>query len=290
MFVPGVCGGEVPGRHDVVDLHKANGYQQTVTAIGQQFAGPPLGSLLFAVAAALPFGVDAASFVVSAVLLAALPRSSPRLAESASARAEMTAGVRWLMRQRLLLTLAILLGVNTFCGQLGLTTLVLLATEELHLDAGAYGLLLVGAAVGSVIGGLLTSYVVTELGALRVLLTALAANIVVFVGIGLSPNLVVLAGFLAANGLVNTMWNVVTAGVRQELVPSPLLGRVNSVYRMLGWGLVPLGALSGGLVAHKFGLRAPCPVAGVLRGIALLATLPVLLPAMRAEVRKAGHL
>lgn len=55
-------------------LHQANGYQQAITTAGAQFAGPPLGSLLFAVAVALPFGVDAASFALSAALLATLPR------------------------------------------------------------------------------------------------------------------------------------------------------------------------------------------------------------------------
>jgi hypothetical protein len=51
---------------------------------------------------------------------------------------------------------------------------------------------------------------------------------------------------------------------------------------MLGWGLIPLGALTGGLVAHEFGLRAGYPIAGALRGIALLAALPVLITALRA--------
>jgi hypothetical protein len=51
---------------------------------------------------------------------------------------------------------------------------------------------------------------------------------------------------------------------------------------MLGWGLIPLGALTGGIVAHEFGLRAGYPIAGVLRGIALLAALPVLVAAMHA--------
>jgi hypothetical protein len=55
-----------------------------------------------------------------------------------------------------------------------------------------------------------------------------------------------------------------------------LLGRVTSVYKLLGWGFIPLGALMGGLIAHRFGLRAPYPVAGILRGVALLTALPVL--------------
>jgi hypothetical protein len=45
---------------------------------------------------------------------------------------------------------------------------------------------------------------------------------------------------------------------------------------MLGWGLMPLGALAGGFIAHTAGLRATYVVAGVLSGAALLAALPVL--------------
>ncbi|HJY69320.1 MAG TPA: MFS transporter, partial [Streptosporangiaceae bacterium] len=61
------------------------------------------------------------------------------------------------------------------------------------------------------------------------------------------------------------------------------LGRVNSVYRMLGWGLMPLGALAGGFVAHAAGLRAPYIVAGLLTGLSALAALPILLAATRQQ-------
>ncbi len=56
-----------------------------------------------------------------------------------------------------------------------------------------------------------------------------------------------------------------------------LLGRVNSVYRMLGWGLMPLGAVTGGFVAHAGGLRAPYTIGGIVCALALAAALPVLL-------------
>ncbi len=62
-------------------------------------------------------------------------------------------------------------------------------------------------------------------------------------------------------------------------MPPRLLGRVNSVYRMLGWGLMPVGALAGGFVAHAAGLRAPYIVAGILCAVSMLAALPFLLSA-----------
>lgn len=262
-------------------LHKANGNQYTITTIGQLFLGPPLGSLLFAVSAALPFGLDVGSFALSASLLATLPRRPPRHVEHPQIHTAIAEGLRWLTAHRLLRTLALLLGVNTFCFQLGNVTLVLLATQTLHLSARGYGLLLAGAAVGSVLGGLLNTRIVTRIGALPALLAALAANVIIFAGIGISPNAIVLGGLLALNGFVTAIWNIVTVSLRQQIVPAELLGRVNSVYRMLGWGLIPLGALTGGFLAHQFGLRAPYPIAGALRGIALTLALPVLVTAMR---------
>jgi MFS family permease len=264
-------------------LHKANGHQQVIVTVGQQFVGPPVGSLLFAIAVALPFGLDAGSFALSAALLATLPRR--QRVERPRARGQIAAGLRWLVGHRLLRTLALVLGVNTFCGQLGNATLVLLATGTLGLDARGYGVLLGGAAVGSVVGGVVNARVVARIGEIPALVVSLAANALVFVAIGLSPNAVVLGVSLAVNGFVTTLWNIVTVSLRQEIVPADMLGRVNSVYRMLGWGLIPVGAVVGGFVAHAWGLRAPFPVAGGLRAIALVAALPVLLGSARVRVR-----
>lgn len=263
-------------------LHKANGNQYAVTTVGQLFLGPPLGALLFGVAAALPFGMDAASFVLSAALLATVPRRTRAPMAHVPIRSAIGDGLRWLRRHRLLRTLALLLGANTFCFQLGNVTLVLLATQTLHLGAHGYGVLLAGAAVGSVLGGLVNARIAARIGALPALLAALAANVAIFLGLGFSPDAIVLGVLLALNGFATTLWNIVTVSLRQQLVPADLLGRVNSVYRLLGWGLIPLGALTGGFVAHAFGIRAAFPVAGVLRGVALVAALPVLRSAIRA--------
>ncbi|MDQ3707823.1 MAG: MFS transporter [Actinomycetota bacterium] len=60
------------------------------------------------------------------------------------------------------------------------------------------------------------------------------------------------------------MWNVVTASLRQTIVPNHLLGRVNASYRLLAWGTIPLGGALGGVVAEAFGLRAVFLGGGVL--------------------------
>jgi MFS family permease len=262
-------------------LQKANSTQYIAQTVGQLSIGPPVGSVLFAVTAALPFGLDTASFVLSAALLARLPRSRPAARRRSSVGSEMGEGLRWLGSHRLLRTLAVMLGMNTFCFQLGFATLVLYATQTLRLSVRAYGLMLVGMGLGSLLGGLLNSRVAGRLGVLPALVISYALNAILFLGMGLAPNGGVLAVLLAASGAVVTITSVVTVSLRQQLVPDRLLGRVNSVYRMVGWGLMPLGSLLGGLVAHRYGLRAPFLTAGVLRLLVLAGTLPSLLIGLR---------
>ncbi len=258
-------------------LARANGSQQVSLTVGETFLGPPAGSLLFAAAAALPFGLDAASFAGSAVLLARLPRTSADTGQPRPAiRVQIAEGLRWLYRHRLLRVVAVLLGIFNFGNQMGQAVLVLLATQTLHVGTRGYGLLLAVTAVGSVAGGLVSPAVTRRLGMLPSLIIAGAVDAAVFVGLGLAPDPVVAALMLAGQGFTVTMWNVVTVSLRQQVVPAHLLGRVNSVYRMLGWGLMPVGALAGGFVAHAAGLRAPYLVAGLLCGLSLLAVVPLL--------------
>jgi MFS family permease len=264
-------------------LARANGSQQVSLTVGETFLGPPAGSLLFAVAAALPFGLDAASFAGSAALLARLPRTSRETGQPrASIRAQIAEGLRWLCRHRLLRVVAVLLGIFNFANQMGQAVLVLLATQTLHVGTRGYGLLLAVTAVGSVIGGLVSPAVTRRLGMLPSLIIAGAVDAAFFAGLGLAPDPAVAALMLAGQGFTVTMWNVVTVSLRQQVVPAHLLGRVNSVYRMLGWGLMPLGALAGGFIAHAAGLRAPYIVGGLLCGLSLLAAVPFLLAARRA--------
>lgn len=274
-------------------LARANGNQQIVLTIGETFVGPPLGSALFAVRAALPFGLDALSFAGSAALLAGLPRTgkpgaTPGATQPGSdqrMRAQIAEGVRWLARHRLLRTVALLLGAANFSSQMGQATLVLLATQTLHVGVRGYGLLWTAAAVGSVIGGLVNPAITRRLGLLPSLTMSMVAFAAVYAGIGLSPNFAVAAAMMTCEGFFVTMWNVVTVTLRQRIVPTELLGRVNSVYRMLGWGLMPVGALAGGFVAAVAGLRAPYVVAGLITLAALLAALPVL----ARSAADAGH-
>jgi MFS family permease len=268
-------------------LAKANGNLQVSLTVGETFAGPPLGSVLFAASRALPFGLDAGTFFGSAALLTGLPRRAGPATAPAPMRAQIADGLRYLFGHRLLRTVAVLLGVTNFASKMGQATLVLLAVQILHTGIRGYGLLWTASAAGAILGGMTAAALTARLGLLPSLIVSLAASAAAFAGIALAPDEAVACALFAINGYASTMWNVMTVSLRQQIVPGELLGRVNSAYRMIGWGLIPVGAITGGFVADAFGLRAPYLLGGIAIGIAAVAALPVLARAGRASRHQA---
>jgi MFS family permease len=92
------------------------------------------------------------------------------------------------------------------------------------------------------------------------------------------------------------LWNVVTVSLRQTIIPDHLLGRVNSVYRFFGWGMMPIGALVGGLVVavterlgdRELALRMPWFVAAVCEFVLFLYAVPRLTTARMEAARAAA--
>ena len=273
-------------------LEEANSRLYIVQISAEEFVGPPLGSFLFAVvAASAPFFLDAGSFFAAAGLVLAMagtyrPRRHSR--EHPRLRTEIADGLTWLWRHRLLRTLAVMLGVWNLVTMASGAVFVLFATEDLHVSKAGYGLLFSAGAVGSIAGGLLATRVSRRLGPGRALMTAVVVSALLTFGVALTSNAYLVGLFGAAASMLAIVWNIVTVSLRQAVIPDELLGRVNSVYRFLGWGMMPLGAALGGVVASTLGLRATYWIGGaVLLGMALL-TFPVVTNRAVAEARAAA--
>jgi MFS family permease len=251
-------------------LEKANGRQYATETVTDMFAGPPIGSLLFAASAALPFWLDAISFVLSALLIMRVRvrnnAAEPAPRERRPMRHEIADGLRWLARHRLLRTLAVLLAITNMAGQVGMSTLVLFARNELHVSTRFYGVLLATSAIGGVLGGLSARRTVKRLGTRRAIVGASGvgalgtAMVAVF-----AHNPYVMAACLTIASFAATNWNVATVSLRQRIIPDHIRGRVNSTYRLAAWGSIPIGAAIGGVVAADFGLRAPWYLSAVMR-------------------------
>jgi MFS family permease len=215
----------------------------------------------------VPFGVNAATFVVAALLVASI-RVPPQQLNTAGANARRTylsdlmEGLRWLWAHRFLRNLAILLGFTNLGAQVGMAIFVKFAADELGVGPRGFGLLLAVMALGAIVGGLIGDSVVAAIGTSAALVASYLAFGVTEFMIGGFPVVWVVAAVAFAQGLATTLWNVVTVSLRQRLIPSELFGRVNSVYRWLGWGTIPVGAMIGGFIAHGVNLRVPFFVGG----------------------------
>lgn len=229
-------------------LERANGQMWSIEQIMGSFVGPPLAGILIALSVPAPFALDALTFGTAAWLVwcIAMP---PRLAPARrSLRAEVVEGATWIWAHGTVLQLAIMLGVLNALNMMAITVLILFSQEVLHLSAVGHGTLLTFGAAGGVAGGLLCPGIVARLGAQRSLFTALLLFPIPLLMIGLTSNVAVVAAALFLEMFAALLWNVVTVSYRQRLIPDALLGRVNSIYRFFGWGMMPIGALAGGLI------------------------------------------
>jgi MFS family permease len=256
-------------------LERANGRLQGTQVVTQQLAGPPAGGLLFSAGAWLPFGVDAVSFAASSALVASIPAQhaasgargteAPATADHrASLFAEIAEGLRWLVHHRVLRTMALLAAGVNLLSVAHTAILVLFAQERLGLGSVGFGLLLTAGAVGGLVGSVIAPWLSRHAGPAQVMVGGFVAGGLAKVGIGLTYSPWIAGGLLAATGMFPIIYNVVFGSLRQRLIPDRLLGRVNSAYSLCTYGAVPLGALLGGVLAHRFGLSAPFLVAGIL--------------------------
>lgn len=234
-------------------LERANGTMWGAELVTNQFLGPPLGGFLIAVSLALPFAGQAMTAVAAVLLLATLrgtfrpvPADAEHPAVRPPIRTMLAEGLRWLWRHRLLRTLAIVLGLINAVMSGYLAVLVLFARELLGLSSQGFGLLLTAGAVGGLAGSQLAPWLARRIPPGATITGVLAMEALVCLLNALFPVVpVFVTGSILMSFLV-VWWNVITVSLRQRIIPDALLSRVNSAYRMLGWGMMPLGALAGG--------------------------------------------
>ena len=233
------------------DLEKANGRMWSAESLTNSFIGPPLGSFIIAIAIFLPFFVDAVTFFIAAALIASMKPTVKSFAPEAKSepinfKAEIKEGFSWLWSHTLLRPMAIILGLINGIAALTGAVFILFAQEVLDTTVFIFAVLGTAAAVGGILGGLLGPKVSEKIGSGRSLALALFAMPLCTLLIGFTSQWQVVWLLVAVSTFTGVLWNVVTVSLRQSLIPSNLLGRVNSVYRFFAWGTIPIGTLLGG--------------------------------------------
>ncbi|MGV9387317.1 MFS transporter [Nonomuraea sp. NPDC003707] len=219
-----------------------------------QLGGPSVGGLIVQVLGAVPtLLVDAASYLVSALLLRTLPERRSETPERwPPVRAMIREGWRFVVHHPVMRPcMWAATAANTVCGaQHALYALYLV--RELHAEPGLVGLLLAADGVGTLIGAALTNHITARLGTARALIVAgfvsLAGALVVPLGTGWQAFVAFAIGNVVFSAGV-VVFSVVTRTYRQIASPPDLLPRVMATVRFVSWGAIPIGGLIAGAVA-----------------------------------------
>lgn len=241
--------------HAGVRLERANAWFEGLQSLSFLLGPPTAGLLVVLLGAPNVLWLDAASFALSALLVAGLipvAMGAPRPAALGGYVAELVEGLRFLAHEPVLRVLALLLMLtNSLYNPVFAVVLpVLIASAgrpatDLGLLLAAQGLgVLIGTAAYGVFGYRLprrplwtAGYIVAALP-----LWLLAAAV----------PLVAVAAALCVTGVVGGSVNPLLVTVRHERIPARLRGRVFSTFSVIAMAASPLGAaLAGGLVERR---------------------------------------
>jgi MFS family permease len=247
-------------------------------------AGPSFGGILVQVLSApAALLADAVSFVGSALFLTRIRAEEPPLEPAAGGmRAQVTEGMRFIMGHSILRPSLASVATLNFFNFVFAALFILYATTELHVRAGALGLVLGAGAVGGLVGAVTAGRLSRRLGVgpVFVLGMVLFPAPLLLVPLAGGPKSVVLgmlftAEFLSAFGVM--ILDISAGAIITAFTPDRLRSRATGALRFVNFGVRPVGALAGGALGSAFGLRPTlwfAAAAGVL-GVLWLVPSPV---------------
>jgi MFS family permease len=232
------------------------------------------GFLIQLFTAPIAIGIDAISFVVSAVLLGGIRHAEPprpKVSDREPLLREIRAGLRVVLGSPILRAIAAAhSATHVLWGVFG-TTYLLFATREIGLGPAAIGLIAALGGLGSFVGAAAAGRIAARFGIGRAMLLGLIGLSLGGVLIPLAPSgaIIVGAAFLIGQQLIGdsagTVYDIVETSLTQSIVDRRILGRVSATTEFFTTILALVGSIGGGIVAEVFGLRAAMAV-GVIGG------------------------
>ncbi|WP_307797847.1 MFS transporter [Streptomyces laculatispora] len=255
--------------------------------------GPAIGGVLVqALTAPVAIVVDALTFLASAVLISRVPVDEPpptaRDKDAPSLARRAGEGLAFVVRHPVLrATLGCAATVNFFTFVAGSGLLVLFASRSLGLSAGAIGVALGVGATGGLLGAVCAPAISRRLGVGRSIVVgavlfpapiaiAAAAHGPLWLGAGALAT----AEFLSGFGVM--MFDVNLNSLQASVIPDGMRSRVAGAYSTINYGIRPVGAVVGGLLATLVGLRPTLLVAAVGGALSVLWLLPSPVPGIRS--------
>ena len=245
-----------------------------------RLVGPPIGGALFGIGRAVPFVVDALSYVCSlvTVLLMRTPFQEARDATPARVVAELRDGLRFLWAQRFLRAIGLLFMVTNIVAA-GVMLTVIVAGREQGLSGRAIGAVVAVLGAASLVGSLASPLVRRALTPRRILLFELWT----WVGTGLFvlvPDVYILAAAIVPCGFAIPNSDATIGSYALAIPPDRLVGRVQSALVTFALAAGPLGTVGTGVLLEALGARTT--IAALAALALVLAIVGTLSPALRA--------
>jgi MFS family permease len=225
-------------------------------------AGPSLAAGLYHLMGAGALVVDAATYAWSALCFRRMPEWGMQSDVQVRIWPRLLLGFR-LNWADPVLRRVIVAAVTLNCGgPIVVTVLPILAYRGLGLTAGAFGLAMSVAAAGAFLGALVAPRIGARLGLGRTLAFGLLLHNLVLLGILAAPTLrpaLVIAVTMGGYGFFMSCINVCSAPIRQSRMSADNQGIMHAAFRTATWGVIPLAALTGGVLVSTLS-----PTLGVL--------------------------
>ncbi|MGH3377545.1 MAG: MFS transporter [Actinoallomurus sp.] len=217
---------------------------------GATMLGTPLGGILFGVGRAVPFVLDALSYLVSLVTLLFIKKEFQE--ERTSEPPRILDGVRWLWRDAFLRTATFLVAGSNLLFR-ALFLIVVVMAQDQGASPAAIGVLFGVAGGAGLLGSLAATWCRRRLSLRTIVVGANWLWALLMVVIVTTDHFVVLGAAYAAMWFVGPLWNVAVASYQLEITPDHLQGRVLGAVSMLAYGALPLGSLAGGYLLQALG-------------------------------------
>ena len=270
-FVDATAGTLTPMLVEKRDLGLANSRLMAGMITGNQLVGPAVGALLFSVGMAWPFAVTVVCIAVGVVLVSRIGTApgAVRGKVDTHVRQDIADGVRWLMGNPPVRTLAIIIVVFNITWAAPWSVLVLWALDRVGIDEAGFGLLTTAAAVGGLIGTFAYGRLEKAVPLATLMRAVLLAEVLFHLAMALTTSPWAAYPLMVFFGAYAFVWGTLSQAVRQRAVPSELQGRVGSVYMICVMGGMLVGSVLGGALARVGGLTAPWWFAFVGAGVTL---------------------
>jgi MFS family permease len=277
-FVIGVCEvaadttaqSLIPQILEEKNFEKGNSRLQISETVIQGFVGAPLSGFIYAIAIALPFFINSLGLAVASLLALSIPikylqdvRKDDVEKEKKKFVADMKFGIRYLFNEKVLRRLVVTTASIGVCYSMGMATVVLFIIKELELPKQLFGVVLTIQSLGAISGAFMAPRLSKKFGRSRVMTFGITSCSLVLLLNGFAPNIYVYVSLATVGAFAVSQWNILLMATYQTVIPNELYGRIHGTRRTLVWGMMPIGSLLGGVLAH-YSLRLPMYVGGVI--------------------------